>query len=236
MSIFLSAGDRLRSLPGSPRLPFFCSALRPTRVKARLALAAEARGGHDDSARPHLGRVLVAGQIALSLVLLVGTGLFLGTLHNLLTLDLGFDRNNILLVSADLKHAEIPPAQQARAHREIVAKLNGIPGVISAASSYMAPMGRAGWNGMSYPEGFVPQSRRDALIFLNSVSPGYFRTMRAPLLAGREFSERDEASSPKVMIINESTARRFFGRAYPIGKTIGMDRPGIAGNAISTRS
>src|SRR5215831_12510090 len=147
MSIFLSAGDRLRSLPGSPRLPFFCSALRPTRVKARLALAAEARGGHDDSARPHLGRVLVAGQIALSLVLLVGTGLFLGTLHNLLTLDLGFDRNNVLLVSADLKRAEIPPAQQARAHREIVAKLNGIPGVMSAASSYMAPMGRAGWNG-----------------------------------------------------------------------------------------
>src|SRR5262249_60416398 len=109
------------------------------------------------------------------LVLLVGTGLFLGTLHNLLTVDLGFDRNNILLVSADLKHAEIRAAEQARAHREIVAKLNGIPGVISAASSYMAPMGRAGWNGMSYPEGFVSQSRRGAFVFLKSGSPGRFR-------------------------------------------------------------
>jgi putative ABC transport system permease protein len=204
-------------------------AVRATRVKASLALAAEARGSRQDSARPRLGRMLVAGQIALSLVLLVGTGLFLSTLHNLLTVDLGFDRTNILLVSAELKHAGIPPAEQARAHREIVAKLNGVPGVVSAASSYMTPMGSAGWNGMSYPEGFVPQSRRDAMIFLNSVSPGYFRTMRAPLLAGREFTERDEANAPKVMIINESTARRFFGSAYPIGKTIGMDRPGHRG-------
>jgi putative ABC transport system permease protein len=204
-------------------------ALRATRVHARDALAAAARGARQEAGRPRLGKALVAVQIALSLVLLVGAALFLGTLHNLLTLDLGFSRTHILLVGSEMQHAAIPKADQARAHHEIVARLSALPGVVSAAASYLSPLGRTGWNGMSYPEGFVPQSRRDGMVFLNRVSPGYFRTMRSRLLVGRDFEERDTVNAPKVMMINESTAKRFFGSAYPIGKTIGMDRPGRRG-------
>jgi putative ABC transport system permease protein len=128
-----------------------------------------------------------------------------------------------------VKQSAIPASGQARAHQEIIARLNAIPGVISAAASYLAPIGRTGWNGMSYPEGFVPQSRRDAVIFLNRVSPGYFRTMRSPLLAGREFNDHDDLNAPKVMIINETAAKRFFGTSNPIGRTIAMDRFGVRG-------
>jgi len=199
-------------------------ALRATRV-----LLAPARVVRRDAGRPRLGKALVAGQIALSLVLLVGAGLFLGTLRNLLTLDLGFNRNNILLVNAELHHTSIPGLDQARTHHEIVARLSALPGVISASSSILTPIGRSGWNGNSYPEGFVPQSRRDAMVFFNRVSPGYFRTLRAPLLAGRDFEERDTVNAPKVMIINETAAKRFFGSASPIGRTIGLDRPGRRG-------
>jgi len=143
------------------------------------------RGGRTPGGRV-LAKALVAGQIALSLMLLVGAGLFLATLRNLLTLDLGFNRENILLVNSDLRSTMQAP-DKARAHHDLEARLNAIPGVVSASSSILTPIGRSGWNGMSYPEGFVPQSRRDGMVFFNRISPGYFRTLRAPLLAGREF-------------------------------------------------
>ena len=168
----------------------------------------------------------MAGQIALSLVLLVGAGLFLGTLRNFLTADTGFDRRNILLVAAD---PEAPDADHARIQRDILARLKTLPGVVSASASYFPPIGRSGWNGISYPEGFVPQSKRDAMVFLNRVSPDYFRTMRAPLLAGREFTDRDELNAPGAIVINERAARRFFGQNNPIGKTIGLDRRAARG-------
>jgi predicted permease len=208
-------------------------ALRATRVSASYALAADARGSHHEIGRSHLGRALVAGQIALSLVLLVGAGLFVGTLRNLLTADTGFNRRGILLVSAYARETAVPKVAQRRVHREIGERIAGLPGAVSVSASYLPPIGRAGWNAPTYPEGFVPESRHDADVFLNRVSPGYFATMRAPLLAGREFTDRDELNAPKAIVINETVARSFFGKGNPIGKTIGMDRPGHRGERDS---
>jgi predicted permease len=70
------------------------------------------------------------------------------------------------------------------------------------------------------PEGYSPKKKDDAIVYFNRVSPGYFATLRQPLLLGRDFSAHDDAGAPKVMLIDESAARRFFGKAYPIGKTI----------------
>ncbi len=167
----------------------------------------------------------MTGQVALSLVLLVGAGLFLGTLRNLLTVDAGFTRHNILLVSAEAQEAGVPEGQRLRTFEEILTRLRTIPGVVAAGSSAIAPMGRAGWAQGCKPEGFVAQSPRDTLVFLNRISPGYFDTLRTPILMGRDFSERDTASSPRVVIIAESTARKFFGKANPIGKNIGLEGP-----------
>ncbi len=167
-----------------------------------------------------LGRALVTGQVALSLMLLVGAGLFLGTLRNLLTTDLGFSRHNVLLVRAAMMQTNVPKEQRPRVYREIVERLRAIPGVSSASSSVMTPIGRGQWDNIVSPEGYSPKGKDDTLVYFNRVSPGYFATMRQPLLLGRDFSGHDDAGAPKVMMITESVARRFFGHANPIGKTI----------------
>ena len=202
-------------------------ALRGTRVSPNNALKEHARGMV--GSRFSLGRALVTGQVALSLMLLVGAGLFLGTLRNLLSTDLGFSRHNVLLVRAAMMQANVPRTERPRVYREIVDHLRAIPGVASASSSAMTPISHMAWNNVVYPEGYSPKGKDDTLVYFNRVSPGYFATMRTPQLLGRDFSEHDGAGAPQVMLIDESAARRFFGNANPIGKTIGADSPGQPG-------
>src|ERR1019366_1598417 len=102
-----------------------------------------------------LSRGLVAGQVALSLALLMGAGLFLGTLRNLLTVDTGFSRHNVLLIKADIEQNGVPAPRRAAMYREILSRLRGLPGVVSAANSILTPIGREGWAQPVYPEGFV---------------------------------------------------------------------------------
>ena len=198
-------------------------ALRATSVAPNNVLKEHARGMVAGTSRFNLGKALVTGQVALSLMLLVGAGLFLGTLRNLLKTELGFNRHNVLLVRADVMQANVPKPQRGRVFQDIVARLREIPGVASASSSVMTPISHMMWNELTFPEGYTPKGKDDTLVYFNRVSPGYFETMRTPLLLGRDFSEHDDLSAPKVMIINETTARQFFGSGNPIGKTIALD-------------
>jgi predicted permease len=198
-------------------------AIQGTRMELNQVLKESARAAVRGSGRFNLSKFLVTSQVALSLLLLIGAGLFLGTFRNLLTLDAGFTRRNILLVSAEAQEAGVPEGQRVRTFAEILDRLRNIPGVVSAADSRIAPMGRAGWAQRAKPEGFVPRSPRDGMVFLNRVSPGYFATMRTPLLLGRDFGERDSLSSQPVVIIAESTARKFYGTENPIGKNMGLE-------------
>jgi len=202
-------------------------AIRATRGGMNHALKENDRAAVMGSTRIDLGKALVSGQVALSFVLLLGAGLFLGTLRHFLTLDPGFNRSNVLLVSATLPRASAP-AERTRMCREILDRLQGMPGVVSAATSVMTPIQRTGWAEMMAPQGFVPKTRGDRVAFLNRVSEDYFKTLRTPVLAGREFNSRDQLNSPLVMLINESAARHFFGAANPLGKTIGMDKHGTS--------
>jgi putative ABC transport system permease protein len=202
----------------------FAPAFRGTGFALNQVLKESTRSALQGGTRFNLGKALVIGQVALSLVLLLGAGLFLGTLRNLLMVDAGFNRHNVLLVKADLQQAGVGKPQRIRTYEEILSRLRAVSGVESAATSVLTPITGAGWNGFTYPEGFTPQSERDSLIFFNRVSPAYFKTMRTPLLLGRDFSEGDDLRAPLVMILDESTARHFFGQANPIGKTIGMDK------------
>lgn len=118
-------------------------AIRATRGGLNRALKEADRGTMKGSSRLHLGKVLVSGQVALSFVLLLGAGLFLGTLRNFVTLDPGFDRHNVLLVSATLPRATAP-AERVRMYREVLGRLQGMPGVVSAASSVLTPIQPAG--------------------------------------------------------------------------------------------
>jgi predicted permease len=193
-------------------------ALRATSVSPNNVLKEHARGMV--GTRFGLGRALVTGQVALSLMLLVGAGLFLGTFRNLLNTDLGFSRHNVLLIRAAMMQSDIPPKQRPRVYGEVVEHLRAVRGVSSAASSTLTPISGETWNNAVSPEGYTPKGKDDTLVYLNRVSPGYFATMRQPLLLGRDFSAHDDAGAPKAMLINESAARRFFAHANPIGKTI----------------
>lgn len=198
-------------------------ALRATSGDLNPALKENARGTVEGSSRFHLGKTLIAGQIALSLMLLVAAGLFLGTLKNLLSTDLGFNKQGVLLVSAQFQENSLPKEQRVSITDQIVKRLRSIPGVASASSSIRTPISNYGWNDRIYPEGYRAKSRLDTVVWLNRVSPAYFSTVKSPVLAGRDFKDSDNASAPKVMIIDANAARRYFGSANPIGKTIAMD-------------
>jgi predicted permease len=201
----------------------FAPALRATRIELNQVLKENARAALHGATRFNLGKALVTLQVVLSLVLLVGAGLFLETLRNLLTADPGFTRHNILLIGADVQQTAVPAATRTAVYREIRERLQALPGVAAAASAMFTPIGRQGWAQPVQPEGMAAGSPRDTLVFLNRVSPGYFKTLRTPLLLGRDFNERDDLHSPKVMLINESAARQFFGAADPLGKTISLE-------------
>jgi putative ABC transport system permease protein len=201
----------------------FAPALRATRMELNQVMKENTRTALRASSRFSLGKTLVAGQVALSLVLLIAAGLFLGTLRNLWAVDPGFTRHNILIVAANVQQAAIPAAKRVNTYREILDRLRALPGVASAASSLITPISPEGWAQPVKPEGIVAKSPRDTLMFLNRISPGYFATLRTPMLLGRDFGNRDELNAAKTIIVNESAARQFFGAANPIGKTIGID-------------
>ena len=200
-------------------------ALRATRIELEQALKENARSAVAGASRFNLGKALIVGQVALSLVLLVGSGLFLGTMRNLLTVDPGFNRQNVLVIRANFEQTSLAKAQRVRVFREILERLRSIPGVVSASSSTIVPISGNSWNNFVRPEGFTPATPNDALTNFNRVSPHYFKTWRTPILLGRDFDQHDDAVSRKVAIINESAARHFFGSLKSVGKTIGVDRP-----------
>jgi predicted permease len=193
-------------------------ALRATSVSPNNVLKEHGRGMI--AGRFGLGRALVIGQVALSLMLLVGAGLFLGTLRNLLNTDLGFTRHNVLLVEAAMAQSNIPPKQRPPVYRDIVERLRAIPGVSSASSSLLTPIGEGQWDSDVSPEGYTPKGNDDTSVYFNRISPGFFETLRTPLLLGRDFSDHDDLGAPRVIIINETAARRFFSHSTPLGKTI----------------
>ena len=201
-------------------------ALQATRVDLEQALKENARSASAGPSHFNLRKGLIVGQVALSLVLLVAAGLFLGTLRNLLTIDPGFDRRNVLIVAMDVQQASVPASQRVRIFQETLEHLRRVPGVASASSSLIVPLSGSSWDQSAHAEGYAGTSPDDMLTLFNRVSPDYFRSMRIPLLTGRDFNEHDNLHSPKVIIVSESTARHFFGSTNALGKTISLDRPG----------
>jgi predicted permease len=180
-------------------------------------MKANSRGVIEGS-RFGLAKTLVMGQVALSVVLVVGAGLMLGTFWKLSSLDTGFDRHNILLVRLDLGNANYPPERRAAAYKEMLDRVRAIPGVQSASMSGMVPIGRSSWQEELDIEGYAPKSRGDVSVMYNSVTPGYFETLSTPLIPGRDFNQYDTPQSPQVAIVNETFAKRYYGAANPIGR------------------
>jgi hypothetical protein len=169
---------------------------------------------------------IVASQVALSLILLVAAGLLLRSFAKLATLDIGFDRNNVLLVSTNLKTAKVPLDRQLATCEQIESRLSTLPGVISVGRSVMTPISGFEWNSFIHTDWSKAITGDKALTYFNYVSPGYFQTLRMSLLAGPNFTSADTQTAPPVAIVNQTLALRFFPNLNPVGKTFRIDDVG----------
>ena len=195
-------------------------AWRGTRVSPNAAMKAGGRGVAEGHRRFTLGKSLVVAQVALSLTLLVGAGLFMTSLRNLATLDPGFRADGILIVNAGFRRSGLTDEQLRPLEDAVLQRVRAIPGVTAASASDITPMGTSSWNDEVYASegGQTLTSVDDRLAWFNQVSDGYFATLGTRLLAGRDFDATDAPGGPRTAIVNESAARRFFGKDSPIGK------------------
>ena len=190
-------------------------------------MKAGSRGSADSRERFGLRRSLVVVQVALSLVLVVGALLFVRSLRNLMLLDAGFRQDGVLVVNLDLRGSGIAGQGRRAAFEELSARLRALPGVDAAAEAFIVPVSGSGWNNRIVIDG----AARTQNVNFNEVGRGYFRTLATPMLAGRDFDDRDTTQSRKVAIVTERFANLFFEGRNPIGRTFqveegaGVERP-----------
>jgi putative ABC transport system permease protein len=190
-------------------------ALRASRTAPGAAMKT---GGHGMTAsRGRLGfrGALVVSQVALSLVLLFCALLFTESLRNLLTDDPGFRAKDVLIAGLDFTRLQIPMDRRGAYHRELLDRIRVIPGVDAAAETNIVPLGGSGWDNAVWIDGQKGMQRPSS--DFSSVSPDYFKTLRIPMLAGRDFNERDTLQSPRVAIVNEAFARLLGLSKNPVG-------------------
>jgi putative ABC transport system permease protein len=192
-------------------------AWRGTRVEPQSAMKANGRGVIEGS-KFGLGKTLVVVQVALSLVLVVGAGWMLTTFFRLERLDPGFEREHILLVSVDLRNGHYPQERRRAVFEEMLRHLRTLPGVRSASASRMTPISGGFWNQDLQIEGYASKGKDDTLVYFNQVSDRFFETLGTGRLAGRDFNSHDTPESPKVAVVNQTMANKFFSGQNPIGK------------------
>jgi putative ABC transport system permease protein len=193
-------------------------AWRAGRVDPQAAMKAQGRGVAEGHSRFAMGKALVVAQVALSLVLIVGAGLLIGSWRKLATVDPGFRSEGVLLVQSDIRNTNTPPELRLALHQQMIDAVRRLPGVQSASGSQITPVGGSTWNDEFRTESFTAKSDKDRMAWVNPVSDGYFRTLDIPILAGRDFDTRDTPTSSKVAIVNEAMAKRFFATPSPVGQ------------------
>jgi putative ABC transport system permease protein len=168
-----------------------------------------------------LSRVLVAAEVALSLVLLTGAGLLISTVVHLYRVPPGFDATNVLSAQMSLTAEKYnKTAEVWKFQRQVIERVQQLPGVVSVATASATPLER-GLNTVLFRSGEVSDTSSNYLgIEFRSVSPSYFRTLSIPVLYGREFSESDSADSARVVIINQNLANQLWPHESALGKPL----------------
>jgi predicted permease len=168
-----------------------------------------------------LRKALVAAQVSLSLLLLIGAGLFIRSLQNLKELDPGFRTKNLLTFAVDPTANGYPKERSLQFYRELKEGLDSIPGVESSSLAVVPILEGNEWDNWVSVENFKPKPGEWIDPHVNFVWPGYFQTLDVPILAGRDFRITDAANAPKVAIVNEKFAKQYFGD-HPLGRHLGM--------------
>ncbi|MGB6385856.1 MAG: ABC transporter permease [Terriglobales bacterium] len=172
--------------------------------------------------RSEIGRLLVVGQVALSVVLLAGASLLLHSLINLETFDPGFNRDHVLVASINKPPAGLSAAQIQVLYSHLLDRIKSLPDVRSASYSSFTPISGREIGINVAVEGHPLPSNENANVRFVGVSPAYFETLGIPLLAGRAFTPQDNRQPPRVAILNRTMAQRFFGNENPLGKRFSL--------------
>jgi predicted permease len=207
----------------------------PAFYATRFELAPSLRDGRGTTpvrSRRRLADGLIIGQIALSLVLLAGAGLFLRSLVNLTNIDTGFNKQNVLVTSLDPDGAGYQQdARWEKVMEQVEERVGGLPGVRAASFAFFV-FNQGGWTDSVTVPG-RPANDHDSEVDHNVVGPNYFGAMGMPLLLGRSLRTEDTGTSRRVAVINETMARTYFGGESPLGRTFSV---GVDSDAISQNS
>ena len=205
-------------------LPAIKSA-RPALAPTLKEEAGSVLGGHQ-----RIGKALVVAQVALSLLLLIGAGVFLRSLRALLTVDPGFNPSRLAAFSVDPALNGYSPDRRKQFFKDLQQQLAGMPGVTGAAFAAVPILGGDNWSSTVRIEGYQSKPDEDMNPAFNAVSPGYFRTLGIPLVAGRDFTLNDQRTGAlpegepafRAAIVNEAFAKKYFGSESALGRRLGF--------------
>jgi predicted permease len=167
-------------------------------------------------------KVLVVAQMSLSLLLLIGAGLFMRTLQNLRNLNPGFEVSNLLSFEVDPTLNGYKAERAKLFYQQLNEALAGLPSVSSAALCVVAPLTFDEWDSTITVDGYIAKPGEDMSPRVNHISPGYFDALKIALYRGREFTNQDKLGAPKVAIVNEKFAEHYFGAGGALGRHIGL--------------
>jgi len=197
-------------------------ALQSTRPHIAATLKDQAGNVMGGRAQAGFRKTLVVAQVTLSLLLLIGAGLFLRSLSNLRLLNPGFRTSNLVQFSIAPGSVGYDAARSRALYQRLEERLRRIPGVSGAGLANMSVLTGNEWDNSVTIEGYQPKMGEDVDPHFNAVSPGYFDTMGIHLLAGRGFAAKDDIDAPKVAIVNSSFAKKYFGDGVAVGHRIGL--------------
>lgn len=201
--------------------------LAPALRATKLNLTTEFQGGARTlgaGSRGALAKTLMIVQVALSLILLIGAGLFIRTLHNLQNVDIGYNREQLLLFQVNVGATGVPPPQALAFYQRLRDRVGVLPGVQHASFSRILPLDQSNWTSRINVPGYVQTTVFNS-VQMNGLGPDYLATLGLPILRGRDFAARDnDAAAPKVAIVNQAFAKKYFGHEDVIGRRVGTGR------------
>jgi putative ABC transport system permease protein len=195
-------------------------ALRASRINPAMAVKDETPGGSGGRSKALLSGALAVAQISLSLLMLACAGLLIRSFQEAQRFNPGFDAKNVLLASYDLLSEGYTEAQGSQFHQQVLAKIEALPGVQSASLSDWVPLGFINSSSSFLPEGYPAKPHEEMVAGVSRVSPNYFRTMRIPLLEGRDFTTQDAAKTQEVVIVNQELVERYWPHQDAVGKRL----------------
>ena len=196
-------------------------AFQSTRPRLANTLKDQA-GGVVRGGSAGLRKSLVVVQVSLSLLLVIGAGLFVESLRNLKTLNPGFELKNLVAFDADPTMSRSDASWTSEYYRRLGERIGALPGVESHAFAVVPVLEDNEWDNWITIEGYAvkPDERPDPHV--QFCPPGFFRTLKIPLVAGRDFTDRDVAGAPKVAIVNQKFVKKYLGNASALGRHFGM--------------